>query len=179
MAKQALDGQPLKYRGLTAEEVESRRRLRGVNLLTPPRREPWWKLYLRKFDDPVIRILIIAAVITVGVGIVEGHYAEGAGILVAIFLATTLAFLNEYKAGREFDILNKVSDDVEVQVLRAGSYKRVPRKEIVVDDIVLIEMGEECPADGELIEAVSLEVDESRLTGESVPAGKRARREST
>lgn len=159
--------------GLTSEEVEARRKQYGANVLTPPKRDPWWKLYLEKFDDPVIRILIIAAIIAIGVGIVEGHFAEGVGILVAIFLATTLAFLNEYQAAREFDILNKVSDDVAVKVIRDGAYTSVPRKDLVVDDLVLVELGEECPADGELLEAVSLEVDESRLTGEAVPASKR------
>jgi Ca2+-transporting ATPase len=160
--------------GLTAAEVQARREQYGINVLTPPKRDPWWKLYLEKFDDPVIRILIIAAIIAIGVGLVEGHFAEGVGILVAIFLATTLAFLNEYQAAREFDILNQVSDDVSVKVIRDGAYTSVPRKDLVVDDLVLVELGEECPADGELLEAVSLEVDESRLTGESVPAAKRA-----
>jgi Ca2+-transporting ATPase len=166
------EGTP-KLRGLSSEEVEARRRQYGANVLTPPKRDPWWKLYLEKFDDPVIRILIIAAIIAIGVGIVEGHFAEGVGILVAIFLATTLAFLNEYQAAREFDILNKVSDDVAVKVIRDGAYTSVPRKDLVVDDLVLVELGEECPADGQLLEAVSLEVDESRLTGESVSAAKR------
>ena len=166
------EGAP-ELRGLTSEEVEARRKQYGANVLTPPKRDPWWKLYLEKFDDPVIRILIIAAVIAIGVGIVEGQFAEGVGILVAISLATTLAFFNEYQAAREFDILNKVSDDVAVKVIRDGAYTSVPRKDLVVDDLVLVELGEECPADGELVEAVSLEIDESRLTGESLPAAKR------
>ncbi len=175
-AEQSGEHEP-RLRGLSPDEVESRRRQYGDNVLTPPKRDPWWKLYLEKFDDPVIRILIIAAVIAIGVGIVEGQYAEGVGILIAIFLATTLAFLNEYRAAREFDILNQVSDEVPVKVIRDGSYTSVPRKDLVVDDVALIEAGEECPADGELLEAVSLEVDESRLTGESVPASKRVIKE--
>ena len=147
-------------------------------MLTPPRRDPWWKLYLEKFDDPVIRILMIAAAVAVGVGVADGKYVEGIGILFAIFLATALAFVNEYRANREFDVLNKVSDDVPVKVIRDGRYTSVPRRDVVVGDVVLAEMGEEIPADGELLEAVSLEVDESRLTGESLPATKRVASQS-
>ena len=161
------------HKGLTSAEVERSRQRHGSNVLTPPQRDPWWRLYFEKFDDPVIRILMIAAVIAVGVGVVDGKYLEGIGILCAIFLATTLAFLNEYRANREFDILNEVSDEVSVKVIRDGRYASVPRRDIVVGDVVLIELGEESPADGALLEAVSLQVDESRLTGESLPADKR------
>lgn len=164
----------LQYRGLTAAEVELSRQKHGRNIMTPPEREPWWKQFLEKFDDPVIRILIIAAVISIAVGVVENRYAEGIGIIMAILLATTLAFLNEYKANREFDILNKVNDDVPIKVLRDGHFTTVPRQELVVGDIVFIEVGEETPADGRLVEAVALQVNESRLTGEAMPASKYA-----
>ncbi len=163
----------LPFEGLSPVQVESSRQEHGWNILTPPPRTPWWKLYLEKFDDPVIRILIIAAVIALVVGATEGHYAEGFGIVVAILLATTLSFINEYKAGREFDILNRVSDEVPVNVIRAGDFATVPRKDLVVGDVVLLEMGEEVPADGRLLEVVSLRLDESPLTGESLPVKKR------
>ncbi len=162
----------LKFQGLRSSDVETQRQKYGRNLLTPPEREPWWKLFLEKFDDPVIRILIIAAVVSIGVGIFQGHYAEGLGIILAVLLATTLAFLNEYKANREFDVLNKVNDDIPVKVIRDGHYVTVPCQDLVVDDIVLLELGEETPADGRVLEGVSLQVDESRLTGESVPVNK-------
>ena len=161
------------HHGLTDQEVAESRKRHGANILTPPERDPWWRLFLQKFDDPIIRILMIAAVIAIAVGAVEGDYLEGVGIVIAIILATFLAFINEYKAGKEFDILNKVSDDVEVQVIRNGVHCVVPRKDIVVGDVVLLELGAEIPADGEVIEAISLQVDESRLTGESVPVTKR------
>ncbi len=164
----------LPYRGLSTEEVESRREQYGSNVLTPPKRDPWWRLYLEKFEDPVIRILIIAAAIAIGIGIVDGRYAEGLGIIIAIVLATTLAFLNEYKAAREFDVLNKMNDEVPVKVIRDGGFTTIPRKDLVVDDVVHVEVGEETPADGNVLEAVSLLVDESRLTGESMPAPKSA-----
>jgi len=173
MSEESLPESRAAHAGLTSAEVERSRREHGSNELTPPRRAPWWKLYLEKFHDPVIRILIIAAVIAIGVGAVDGHYVEGVGILCAIFLATTLAFLNEYRAGREFDILNKVSDEVPVKVIREGRYVGVSRRDLVVGDVVLVEQGEEIPADGELVESVSLQVDESRLTGESIAANKR------
>src|SRR5262249_18348454 len=144
----------------------------GSNILTPPKRTPWWKLYFEKFDDPVIRILLIAAAVATIVGVVEGSYVEGIGILCAVFLSTALAFINEFKAAREFELLNKVSDDTPVRVLRDGQHTSVPRKDVVVGDVVIVETGAELPADGDVLEAVNLRVDESGLTGESEPAVK-------
>lgn len=167
------------HHGLTDQEVAESRKRHGANVLTPPERDPWWRLFLQKFDDPIIRILMIAAVIAIAVGVVENDYLEGVGIVIAIILATFLAFINEYKAGKEFDILNKVSDDVDVQVIRNGVHCAVPRKDLVVGDVALLELGAEIPADGEVVEAVSLQVDESRLTGESVPVTKRPGHEET
>jgi len=162
----------LHYKGLTDEEVEVSRKKYGQNILTPPERDPWWKLYLEKFEDPVIRILIIAAFLAIGIGIFHHEYIEGIGIIIAIFLATTLAFINEYQASREFDILNKVNDEVPIKVIRNGNYTTVPKKNLVVGDIVILETGEEIPADGRVLESVSFEVDESRFTGESLPVNK-------
>jgi len=161
-----------RFTGLSASEVIASRQRYGPNVLTPPPRDPWWKLYLRKFDDPVIRILMIAAVIAIGVGAVDGKYLEGLGIVIAILLATGLAFWNEYNAAKEFDLLSKSEDDVPVQVIREGAFMHVPRRELVVGDIVILGAGEEVPADGEVLAAVSLQVDESRLTGESHPVAK-------
>lgn len=162
----------LALRGLSPVEVLDSRKRYGSNVITPPPKTPWWKLYLEKFEDPIIRILIIAALIAIGVGTIEGNYLEGIGIILAIFLATTLSFLNEFKASKEFDILNKVSDDEPVKVIREGSYHTIPKRDVVVSDIIIIEMGEEIPADGYLLDSVSLQVNESSLTGESVPVSK-------
>ncbi|MEP7290723.1 MAG: calcium-translocating P-type ATPase, PMCA-type [Chloroflexota bacterium] len=164
-----------RFVGLSAAQVEASRAQHGENVLTPPPSEPWWKLYLEKFEDPVIRILIIAAVITMIVGAVDGHYAEGIAVIIAILLATTLAFVNEYRAQREFDVLNQVSDDAPTNVIRDGAFVVVPRKELVVGDMVLTEAGDEIPADGQVREAVSLQVNESLLTGESLPVRKTLR----
>ncbi len=163
----------VRYPGLTEAAVLASRREHGTNRLSPPKRTPWWRLFLEKFDDPVIRILMIAAAIAIGVGALNGHYLEGVGILVAILLATVLAFLNEHRAQREFDILNRASDDEPVRTIRAGAFTQVPKSDLVRGDIVLVEAGDELPADGEVLEAVSLEVNESRLTGEPVPVDKR------
>lgn len=160
------------FPGLTAAEVEESRRLHGANVLTPPPREPWWKLYLEKFEDPIIRILLVAAVIAIIAGMVEGHYIEGIGIIIAVFLATTLGFVNEYKAGQEFDVLNQVSDDEPIKVIRDGHYTSVPKRDLVVGDILVLEQGEEIPADAEVLSAVSFQVNEASLTGESVPVTK-------
>ncbi|MBA4064901.1 MAG: calcium-translocating P-type ATPase, PMCA-type [Isosphaera sp.] len=160
------------YRGLTADEVALSRQKHGANVLTPPPRDPWWKQYLEKFDDPVIRILMIAAAIAIAVGAIDGHYVEGVGIIVAILLATFLAFWNEYRANKEFDILNKTNDDVAVKVLRGVGYTAVPRRDVVVGDVVQVEVGEEVPADGRVLEAVAFQVNEAKLTGEARPADK-------
>lgn len=161
-----------RFPGLSPAEVEASRRLHGHNVLTPPPRDPWWVQFLEKFDDPVIRILIIAAVLQIGVGLAKGEYIEGVAIVIAILLATTIAFVNEFRANREFDILNRVNDDVPIKVIRGGQFATVPRRDVVVGDVVLVEAGDELPCDGDLLESVSFLVDESRLTGESVPVSK-------
>jgi Ca2+-transporting ATPase len=161
------------FTGLSTSEVLSRREQHGSNVLTPPRRVPWWHLYLEKFSDPVIRILIIAALIAIVAGAYHHDYIEGIGILLAIVLSTFLGFWNEYRAGREFELLNKVDDDVPFKVIRDSAVTTVAKRDIVVGDVLLMELGEEVPADGTLLEAVNLQVDESRLTGESAPVVKR------
>ena len=165
-----------RYTGLTASEVEENRRLYGENVLTPPKREPLWKRFLEKFRDPLIIILLIAGALSIVISFYEFFgldedmtvFFEPVGIFVAIILATGLAFIFEYKADQEFSVLNKVSDDEPVQVIRDGEVTRVPKREVVVGDVVMVETGDEIPADGELVEAVTLNVDESSLTGEPV-----------
>jgi len=157
-----------KFKGLSAEQVVESRTLHGENILTPPPRDPWWKLLFEKFNDPIIRILSIAATIAIVVGIFNGHYLEGVGIVLAIFLATFMSFINEYRAGKEFDILNQVNDDMPVKVIRDGNVTNIPKREIVVGDIVIIDRGDEIPSDGILLNSVSLSVNESSLTGEPV-----------
>jgi P-type Ca2+ transporter type 2C len=159
-------------RGLSADQVTINRQKYGANVLSRRQQDPWWKLYLEKFEDPVIRILAIAAAISIGIGAIEGQYAESVGIILAIFLATTLAFINEYRANQEFELLNQVCDDVQVRVIRDGRCTTIARKDVVVGDLIFVEQGEEIPADGELIETVSLLVDQSKITGESEPVQK-------
>ena len=158
---------PLIYHGLTSEEVQFSRHHHGSNVLTPPQLRPWWMLYLDKFSDPVIRVLIIAAIIALVIGIIEAEYAESLGILMAIFLATTLAFINEYRASKAFDLLNNVYDKTPVKVIRNHKFTQIYRQDLVVGDLVYIEQGDEVPADGELLESVSLLIDQAKITGES------------
>ncbi|NEO25768.1 MAG: haloacid dehalogenase, partial [Kamptonema sp. SIO4C4] len=167
----------LTSQGLTSEEVKLNRQKYGANVLSPPKRDPWWLLFLEKFEDPVIRILIVAAVIAIAVGFVEGDYIEGFGIIVAILLATILAFINEYRAGQAFEILNQYVDDIKVRVIRDSHITAIPRKSLVVGDLVYVEQGEEIAADGEVVEAVSLLIDQSKITGESEPVQKFTRAE--
>ena len=162
------------YTGLSEAEVRQSREKNGVNILTPPEKEPLWKQFLEKFTDPLIIILLIAGALSVGISCYEyfgldkgmAVFFEPIGIFVAILLATGLAFIFELKADKEFALLNQVNDDEPVQVIRSGNATQVPKKDIVVGDIVILSTGEEVPADGELLEAVSLNIDESSLTGE-------------
>ena len=163
-----------RYQGLTESEVAHNRAAFGLNILTPAAKTPLWRRFLDKFKDPLIIILLIAGVLSVGIscyeywGLDEGAavFFEPVGIFMAIILATGLAFIFELKADREFEILNKVNDDEPVQVIRDGNVIAIPKKDVVVGDIVILNTGEEIPADGELLEATTLSVDESTLTGE-------------
>ncbi len=162
----------MKYNGLTDEQVVENRQRFGCNELTPPPRNSWWKLLLSKFNDPLIKLLLFAAALALVVGYVENSYMEGLGILSAIILATVIAFFNEFKAGKEFDILNKVNDQMMVKVVRNGQATEIPKMDVVVGDVVLLEQGDEVPADGKLLEAFTLHINESTLNGESMPAAK-------
>lgn len=166
----------VRYKGLSSEEVSESRVKYGVNVLTPPEKESLFMKFLGKFKDPLIIVLLIAGVLSIGIsfyeyyGLNEGPtvFFEPVGIFMAILLATGLAFIFEVKADREFAILNQVNDDEPVYVIRDGNAVRIPKKDVVVGDIVMLNTGEEIPADGELLEAVSMNVDESTLTGEPV-----------
>ncbi|MBO4985195.1 MAG: cation-translocating P-type ATPase [Bacteroides sp.] len=154
--------------GLTDEQVLKSRAEHGSNLLTPPKRPSLWKLYLEKFEDPVVRVLLVAALFSLIISIIENEYAETIGIIAAILLATGIGFYFEYDASKKFDLLNAVSEETLVKVIRNGKVQEIPRKEVVVGDVVVLETGEEVPADGVLFEAISLQVNESNLTGEPV-----------
>lgn len=165
----------MKYQGLNNEQVAQSRNLHGENVLTPVKRDPLWKQFLNGFKDPLIVILLVALALSIGIAIYESYmdadhsfkpFFEPVGIFAAIFLATGLSFWFEMKANKEFAILNQVNDEEPVQVWRNGVITEVPRKEIVVGDIVVINTGDDIPADGTLLEAVSMSVDESSLTGE-------------
>ncbi len=166
------------YTGLTAREVAQSRSKYGENVLTPPAKAPLWLQFLDKFRDPLIIILLIAGALSIliscyeyfGLGDGPTVFFEPVGIFVAIMLATGLSFYFEYQADKEFAILNKVNDDEPVEVIRNSNTTLIPRREVVVGDIVVINTGEEIPADGELIEATLLNVDESTLTGEPMCA---------
>lgn len=166
-----------KIKGLTGEQVVESRSRHGENVLTPPEKTSLWKLYLEKFEDPIIRILIIAWVLSMIISSIhcwgaanEGFSAflEPIGILFAIVLASTVGFFFEVKAAKAFEQLNAVNDDVMVTVIRDGRVQEVPRKEIVVGDAVILNAGDEIPADGYLVESHSMQVNESTLTGEPV-----------
>ena len=164
----------MKYQGLTAEQVEKSRASHGFNILTPPKKESVWHQFLCKFGDPIIQILLIALVLSVGVAVYQyvttdqgiSVLFEPLGIFVAIMLATVVGFVFELSANKKFEILNKVNDEETVKVIRDDNVTLVQRRDIVVGDIVIIETGDEVPADGVLLDAFSLQVNESDLTGE-------------
>lgn len=154
-------------RSLTNAGVKFSRELHGSNVLTPPRRDPWYVLFFEKFTDPLIQILSVAAVIALTLGVIKSEYLEPIGIIAAILIAVTIGFLNEYSASKKFDILSTSSDDTLVKVKRNGVVTQTTRRDLVVDDIVLLEAGEEIPADIRIYESYNLRVNESVLTGES------------
>lgn len=164
------------YQGLNEQQVQESRRKYGVNVLTPPEKEPLWRKYVEKLSDPLIIILLIAGFLSVGISLYEyfvllegpSVFFEPVGIFVAILLATVLGFYFEVKAEGEFALLNQVNDDELVQVIREGHFCGVPKRDVVVGDIVVLSTGEEVPADGVLLEAVNLGIDESTLTGEPI-----------
>ena len=163
------------YQGLNPEQVAESRRLHGENVLTPPEKTSLWKQFLEKFEDPIIRILLVAWVLSMVIAGVHcwgpeaagfSAFLEPLGIFFAIMLASCVGFFFEVKANRAFDVLNTVNDDILVTVVRGGKITEVPRRDIVVGDVVLLGTGDEVPADGHLLEAVSLQINESTLTGE-------------
>ena len=153
-------------KGLTGAEVEQSRQRYGANVLTPPKRKSLWRLFFEKFNDPVIRILLVAALLSLGIGFIHNEFAEAIGIFCAIFLATGVAFWFEYDAMKKFDVLNSTNDDTPVKVVRDSHVTEIPKRDVVVGDTVILQSGEEVPADGRLTEAVSLKINESTLTGE-------------
>ena len=168
-----------KRQGLSAAEVSMSRLEHGENVLTPPRRQSMWRLYLEKYQDPMVRILLVAAVVSLVLSFVKNDFIETIGIIAAVLLATTVGFIFERDAARKFDVLTQLGEEQRVKVIRSltpnpsptgegshGTIVEIPRREVVVGDIVIVETGDEVPADGRLFEATDLQVDESSLTGE-------------
>lgn len=164
------------FTGLTDEQVLESRKLNGENTLTPPKKESLWSQFIEKFEDPIIRILLVALILSVAVSCYQyimgietlSVFLEPLGILIAVLLATCVGFAFELSANKKFDVLNQVNDDTLVKVIRNGNVCAITKKEVVVGDIVILETGEEVPADGLLLEAISLQINESTLTGEPV-----------
>ena len=151
---------------MSDDDVAASRRLHGENVLTPPPRTSLWKLYIDKYRDPIIQILLVAAVVSLVLAFVENDFIETLGIFIAIFLATTIGFYFERDAAKKFDVLNALGEEQPVKVRRGGVVKEIPMREVVVGDIILIEVGDEIPADAMLLRVNDLQVDESSLTGE-------------
>lgn len=152
--------------GLTAKEVEASKQAHGENVLTPPKRTPLWKLYIEKYNDPIIKILLVAALVSLGLAVINGEYIETIGIILAIILATTVGFVFEMDAARKFQSLTALGEEQPVKVIREGQTLEVARREVVVGDLIIVETGDEIPADARLIESTALQIDESSLTGE-------------
>ena len=154
--------------GLTDEQVKQSREQHGRNVLTPPHRTSLWKLYLDKYRDPIIQILLVAAFVSLILAFIEHNFMETIGIFVAVFLATTVGFYFERDAAKKFNVLTALSEEQPVKVRRGGKVMQIPRHDIVVGDVVLIEVGDEVPADGELLVSTGLQINESTLTGEPI-----------
>ena len=159
-------------KGLTEAEVLKSREEHGLNLLTPPKETPWWQLYLEKFKDPIIVILLVATAISLGFGIMEGNFTESIGIIVAILIATGVGFWQEYSAKKKFDAMKSDKDYEMVKVRRDGNVIEITKDQLVVGDVVILSAGDEIPADIELYEATDMKVQEAAMTGESVGVSK-------
>ena len=155
-------------RGLSDKDVADSRQKHGENVLTPPKKTSLWRLYLEKYNDPIIKILLVAAAISLGLAVIENDYVEAIGIFIAIFFATTVGFYFERDAAKRFDELTALGEEQPVKVLRCDRVVEIPRREVVVGDVVLLGVGDEVPADGRLFEATDLQIDESALTGEPI-----------
>ena len=158
----------IKLDGLSAAEVIASRERHGENVLTPPKKTPVWKLYIDKYSDPIIQVLLVAAAVSLGLAFVNNDFVETIGIFLAIFLATTVGFYFELDAAKKFKVLTAMNDDQPVKVRREGKVTEIPRREVVVGDIIIVEPGDEVPADARLISATNLQIDESTLTGETL-----------
>ena len=165
---QEMDIDKNKRFGLTDEQVKQSREQYGRNVLTPPHRTSLWKLYLDKYRDPIIQILLVAAFVSLILAFIEHNFMETIGIFVAVFLATTVGFYFERDAAKKFNVLTALSEEQPVKVRRGGKVMQIPRHDIVVGDVVLIEVGDEVPADGELLVSTDLQINESTLTGEPI-----------
>ena len=157
-----------KRQGLSAEEVLISREEHGENVLTPPKRTSMWRLYLEKYEDPMVRILLVAAIVSLMLAFVKHDFMETVGIIAAVVLATTVGFYFERDAARKFDVLTQLGEEQPVKVIRDGRVQEIARRDVVVGDVVIVETGDEIPADGQLLEAIDLQVDESSLTGEAM-----------
>ena len=155
-------------RGLSSAQAEESRRQHGENVLTPPKRTPMWRLYLEKYNDPIIKVLLVAAAVSLVLAIIENEFVEVIGIFLAIFLATTIGFYFERDAAKKFNVLTAIGEESPVKVMRDGKVQEIPRRDVVVGDVVLLGVGDEVPADGTLFEATDLQIDESALTGEPI-----------
>ncbi len=169
-------------KGLGAEQVRRSAEKHGSNTLTPPERDPWWVQFLEKFDDPTIKILLAAAMISLLMTVLEkfvlkhqeASFVDSVGIFLAVLLATLCGFFSELKSAREFDLLNKVKDDIKIKVLRNGQMTEISINDVVVGDLVHLDLGDKVPADGLVVDALGLLVDQSVMTGESVPVEKQS-----
>jgi Ca2+-transporting ATPase len=157
-----------KIYGLTDAEVAESRRQNGANVMSPPKRTSLWKLYIDKYRDPIIKILLVTAAISLVLAFIEKDFIETIGIFIAIFLATTVGFIFERDAAKKFNVLTALSEEQPVKVKRNGHVQEIPRRDVVVGDVLIIEVGDEIPADGMLIDSVDLQIDESSLTGEQI-----------
>ena len=154
--------------GLSSKQAEESRKEHGQNILTPPKRTPLWKLYLEKYNDPIIKILLVAAAVSLGLAFIHNDFIETIGIILAIFFATTVGFYFERDAAKKFNVLTALGEEAPVKAIRDGHVCEIPRRDVVVGDVIIIETGDEIPADATLVDATDLQIDESSLTGEPI-----------
>ena len=167
-------------RGLKSSQVEASRAAHGANSFTQAKGESLARRIWDASTEPMLVMLIFAAIITLGVNIAryftggEYNFLECAGIFCAIALSVVITIITEGKSAKAFEELNRINEDTLVKVIRDGEPTLVPQRDIVVGDVLLVETGDKIVADGRLLSSVDLSVNESSLTGESMPVSKDA-----
>ena len=164
-------------RGIDAATAKVRQKHWGTNAMPATPRKDFWTLFVETFDDATLQILIVAAVVSLAIGLYDDPatgYVEGCAILAACLIVSVVTAINDYQKESQFRQLSVANDAIDVVVIRDGLHWQIPVHEIVVGDLVVVEAGDPIPCDGVLVRMDDIQLDESALTGEPIEVDKNA-----